>query len=292
MLRIIHRNASTLIPATLANPSHNSRFLVFVRHPEPQLKRCYSEQQLKEYHVLNPYPEPQLKGYVPSHNSRNSNNLTSKALPEAFSPEQLPSTSSFAPTTRRNSSHAVALTPENATTIYYDAFRCHQRCIELGPASMIHGTTASLTSDHRLRSRVAGTTAALVHLRHASSSDLKLPCHHEPATISFIAPLSSFLPRSSRYHHHGNTTRARGLPISSPQLARTAATTTGNTRANAYPHLCSRLTLFLAMSTMETTIYSVQFHQHRSAVESAPPLVARTRSTTPPLGRTASHCLC
>jgi len=162
---------------------------------------------------------------------------------------------------------------------------------------MIHGTTASLTSDHRLRSRVAGTTASLVHLRHASSSDLKLPCHHEPttisfiaplssllprssATISFIAPLSSLLPRSSRCHHHGNTNRARGLPISSLQLARTAATTTGNTRANAHPHLCSRLTLFLATSTMETTIYSVQFHQHRSAVESAPPLVARTRSTT------------
>jgi len=36
-------------------------FLVFIRHPEPQLKRCYSEPQLKEYHVLNPYPEPQLK---------------------------------------------------------------------------------------------------------------------------------------------------------------------------------------------------------------------------------------
>jgi len=51
---------------------------VFIRHPEPQLKRCYSEPQLKEYHVLNPYPEPQLKGYVSSHNSRNSSNLTSK----------------------------------------------------------------------------------------------------------------------------------------------------------------------------------------------------------------------
>ncbi|QCE15172.1 hypothetical protein DEO72_LG11g2181 [Vigna unguiculata] len=54
---------STLIPPTLANPSHNSRCLVFIRHPEPQLKRCYSEPQLKEYHVLTPYPEPQLKGY-------------------------------------------------------------------------------------------------------------------------------------------------------------------------------------------------------------------------------------
>ncbi|QCE14224.1 hypothetical protein DEO72_LG11g1223 [Vigna unguiculata] len=75
---------STLTPATLANPSHNSRvprvhlpsrattqemlfrattqgFLVSICHPEPQLKRCYSEPQLKEYHVLNPYPEPQLK---------------------------------------------------------------------------------------------------------------------------------------------------------------------------------------------------------------------------------------
>jgi len=34
--------------------------------------------------VLNPYPEPQLKGYVPSHNSRNSSNLTSEALPETL----------------------------------------------------------------------------------------------------------------------------------------------------------------------------------------------------------------
>jgi len=36
-------------------------FLVFIRHPEPQLKRCHSEPQLKECHVLNPYPKPQLK---------------------------------------------------------------------------------------------------------------------------------------------------------------------------------------------------------------------------------------
>jgi len=47
-------------------------FLVFIRHLEPQLKRCHSEPQLKECHVLNAYPEPQLKGYVPSHNSRNT----------------------------------------------------------------------------------------------------------------------------------------------------------------------------------------------------------------------------
>ena len=46
-------------------------FLVFIRHPKPQLKRCHSGPQLKECHVLNPYPEPQLKGYVRSHNSRN-----------------------------------------------------------------------------------------------------------------------------------------------------------------------------------------------------------------------------
>ncbi|QCE04171.1 hypothetical protein DEO72_LG8g2204 [Vigna unguiculata] len=54
--------------------------LVFIRHPEPQLTRCYSEPQLQEYHVLNPYPEPQLKGYVPSPNSRNSSNLTFEAV--------------------------------------------------------------------------------------------------------------------------------------------------------------------------------------------------------------------
>jgi len=33
-------------------------FFMFVRHPEPQLKRCHSEPQLKECHVFNPYPEP------------------------------------------------------------------------------------------------------------------------------------------------------------------------------------------------------------------------------------------
>jgi len=33
--------------------------------------------------VLNPYPEPQLKGYVPSHNSRNTSNLTLKASLDA-----------------------------------------------------------------------------------------------------------------------------------------------------------------------------------------------------------------
>ncbi|QCD83563.1 hypothetical protein DEO72_LG2g3909 [Vigna unguiculata] len=36
-------------------------FLVFIRHPKPQLMRCHSEPHLKECHVLNPYPEPQLK---------------------------------------------------------------------------------------------------------------------------------------------------------------------------------------------------------------------------------------
>jgi len=61
----------TLTLATLANPSHNSRVPNVHRHPEPQLKRYHSEPQLKECHVLNPYPEPQLKGYVLSHNSRN-----------------------------------------------------------------------------------------------------------------------------------------------------------------------------------------------------------------------------
>ncbi|QCD89589.1 hypothetical protein DEO72_LG4g535 [Vigna unguiculata] len=53
---------------------------MFIRHPEPQLKRCHSEPQLKrchsepelkEWHMLNPYPQSQLKGYAPSHNSRN-----------------------------------------------------------------------------------------------------------------------------------------------------------------------------------------------------------------------------
>jgi len=57
-------------------------FLVFIRHPEPQLKRCHSEPQLKECHVLNPYPEQQIKGYVPSHNSRNTNKPTFEESPK------------------------------------------------------------------------------------------------------------------------------------------------------------------------------------------------------------------
>jgi len=51
-------------------------FPMFIHHPEPQLKRCHSEPQLKECHVLNPHPEPQLKGYVPSHYSRNTSKPT------------------------------------------------------------------------------------------------------------------------------------------------------------------------------------------------------------------------
>ncbi|QCD99439.1 hypothetical protein DEO72_LG7g720 [Vigna unguiculata] len=46
---------------TLANPSYNSRFLVFICYPEPQLKGSHSGPQPIECHVLNPYPEPQLK---------------------------------------------------------------------------------------------------------------------------------------------------------------------------------------------------------------------------------------
>jgi len=64
----VHAATCTLTPATLANPSHNSSVPRVHRHPKPQLKRCYSEPQLKEYHVLNPYLEPQLRGYIPSHN--------------------------------------------------------------------------------------------------------------------------------------------------------------------------------------------------------------------------------
>ncbi|QCD89266.1 hypothetical protein DEO72_LG4g210 [Vigna unguiculata] len=35
--------------------------LVFIRHPEPQLKGCHSEPQLKECHMFTLYLEPQLK---------------------------------------------------------------------------------------------------------------------------------------------------------------------------------------------------------------------------------------
>ncbi|QCE11166.1 hypothetical protein DEO72_LG10g2399 [Vigna unguiculata] len=52
--------------------------LLFIRHPKPQLKRCHSEPQLKECHVFIPYPKPQFKGYVLSHNLRNP--LASRSL--------------------------------------------------------------------------------------------------------------------------------------------------------------------------------------------------------------------
>ncbi|QCD96071.1 hypothetical protein DEO72_LG6g773 [Vigna unguiculata] len=110
----------------------------------------------------------------------------------------------------------------------------------------------------------------------AQSSRLLLPpssqSHHEFCCVVFsvhlvvttmVAPLA-----------------LASLPMSCPQLAGNTARTIDNTRTNAHQHLCSRLILFLATSTMETTVYSVQFHQHRSAAECAPPLVARTRSTT------------
>ena len=48
------------------------------RQSEPQLKRCHFKPQLKECHVFNPYPEPQLKRYITSHNSRNT--LASRSL--------------------------------------------------------------------------------------------------------------------------------------------------------------------------------------------------------------------
>ena len=59
---------------------------MFVRHPEPQLKRCHSEPQLKECHVLNPYPEPQFNGYVSSHSSRNTSKLTFEVSPKPCRP--------------------------------------------------------------------------------------------------------------------------------------------------------------------------------------------------------------
>ncbi|QCD82708.1 hypothetical protein DEO72_LG2g3048 [Vigna unguiculata] len=79
----------TLTLATLANPSHNSRVPNVHRHPEPQLKRYHSEPQLKECHVLNPYPEPQLKGYVLSHNSRNPASQPSRVAMRNSLPDRL-----------------------------------------------------------------------------------------------------------------------------------------------------------------------------------------------------------
>jgi len=67
----------------------NQKFLVFIRHPELQLKGCHSEPQLKECHVLNPYPEPQLKGYIMNHISRNTKKPTFEASPKPSRPRTL-----------------------------------------------------------------------------------------------------------------------------------------------------------------------------------------------------------
>jgi len=76
---------TTLTPATLTNPSHNSR--VPRVHPPSWAttqEMLFRATKLKEFHVLIPYPEPQLKGYVSSHNSRNTSNPTFKAPLDAL----------------------------------------------------------------------------------------------------------------------------------------------------------------------------------------------------------------
>ena len=61
-------------------------FLVFLRQPEPQLKRCDSVPQLKEYHMLNPYPEHNSRNTtcltpIPSHNSKDTFRDTTQGTP-------------------------------------------------------------------------------------------------------------------------------------------------------------------------------------------------------------------
>ena len=50
----VRATTHTLTPATLANPSHNSRIARVHPHTEPQLKGCHSEPQLKGYHSEPP----------------------------------------------------------------------------------------------------------------------------------------------------------------------------------------------------------------------------------------------
>ncbi|QCD83327.1 hypothetical protein DEO72_LG2g3671 [Vigna unguiculata] len=136
--------------------------------------------------------------------------------------------------------------------------------------------TAAAPVDREVFVFSARPGATITH--HARTGNSRATVNQPPSPSSRLC-LASFLV------HLAATTMAAppelaGLPMSSPQFARTATTTTDNTRANAYPHLCSRLTLFLTTSTMETTIYFVQFHQHKSAAKSEPPLVA-VAATTP-----------
>jgi len=66
---------STLTLATLANTSSTQGFLVFIHHPEPQLK---------EYYVLNPLSRATTQGIRFELNSRNTSNPTFEASPEAL----------------------------------------------------------------------------------------------------------------------------------------------------------------------------------------------------------------
>ncbi|QCD96326.1 hypothetical protein DEO72_LG6g1028 [Vigna unguiculata] len=70
-------------------------FLMFICHPKSQLKRSHFEPQLEECHVLNPYPEPKLKGYILIHNSRNTNKLTFEISPKPYTPRTSKSQNTF-----------------------------------------------------------------------------------------------------------------------------------------------------------------------------------------------------
>ncbi|QCD78830.1 polygalacturonase [Vigna unguiculata] len=123
-LQLIIEEGNLLDPSYKPQPAHSHRqhsptrattqeFLMFIRHPEqqlkrcysePQLKRCYSEPQLKEYHVLNPYPEPQLKGYVSSvtiHYYPNSEKVKVSG-PTVIAPEDSPNTNGIHVTKTQN----------------------------------------------------------------------------------------------------------------------------------------------------------------------------------------------
>jgi len=74
----VRTTTNTLTLATLANLTHNSR-VPRVYPPSQATTRGMSfRATTQECHVLNPYPEPQLKGYVLSHNSRNTSKPTFK----------------------------------------------------------------------------------------------------------------------------------------------------------------------------------------------------------------------
>ncbi|QCE15177.1 hypothetical protein DEO72_LG11g2186 [Vigna unguiculata] len=73
---------STLAPATLVNPSSTQGFLMFIRHPELNLRGAIPSSTRGMY-MLNPYPELNLRDTFRAQ-LKEPNNLTFETSPKAL----------------------------------------------------------------------------------------------------------------------------------------------------------------------------------------------------------------